>query len=268
MPRPVNQKSGIRTERRSVEGASRPLSHVTRKASKIVLSAVVICGLLAVVVTQSSSVAGFMNRPISKVRIENRWQQTSEEEVAAVLSEFMGAGFFSFDVRGAKQKLEEMSWVEFVSVKRIWPDTLALELKEEIVIAKWGEGSYLNQIGEVITPDKPSRNLMLPELIGPVGSQVEVMRRYQQLNQLLLPEAISLSRLSLSLRGSWELTLNNSVQVAAGKDDVFENITRLVGFLTSQPSININDIASVDLRYNNGFAVKAVDQNMVGVAVR
>lgn len=256
------KKSGIRTERRNVADSRQPLTSVTRKASKIVFGAVALSFLLAIVLTQASSVTGFLNRPISKVRIENRWQQVSEAEVSAVLSEFMGTGFFNFDVRGAKRKLEQMSWVEFVSVKRVWPDTLSLELQEEIAIAKWGSQSYLNQIGEVITPAKPAVNKSLPVLSGPEGAQVEVMQQYQQLNQLLLPEGLSLTSLSLSLRGSWVLTLNDSIQVAAGKADVFENITRLVSYITTQPSINIREIASVDLRYSNGFAVKAIEQNI------
>lgn len=268
MPRSTATKSGIRTERRNVERDAQSLSPMTQKASKIVLVTVLVSGVLAVVFTQFNSVAELVNRPISKVRIENRWQQVSEKEVAEVLAEFMGTGFFSFDVRSVKKKLERMSWVEFVSVKRVWPDTLSLELKEEIAIANWGEDAYLNQLGDVITPNKRAVNLALPELRGPEGSQVEVMQQYQQLNQLLLPEGILLSRLSLSLRGSWELTLNGSIQVAAGKEEVFENITRLVAFITTQPSININEIASVDLRYNNGFAVRAIEQNIAGVAVR
>lgn len=256
------KRSGIRTEKRNMSDSRQPINSVTRKASKIVFAAVTLSFLFAVLFTQFGSVAGFLNRPISKIRIENRWQQVSEAEVSVALAEFMGTGFFNFNVRGAKEKLEQMPWVEFVSVKRVWPDTLSLELQEEIAIAKWGNQSYLNQIGEVITPSKPATNKSLPMLSGPEGSQVEVMRQYQQLNQLLFPEGLSLTSLNLSLRGSWVLTLNDSIRVAAGKSDAFENITRLVSYITRQPSINLREIASVDLRYSNGFAVKAIDKNI------
>jgi cell division septal protein FtsQ len=49
---------------------------------------------------------------------------------------------------------------------------------------------------------------------------------------------------------------------------VFENITRLVTFITNRAEIDMADIASVDLRYGNGFAVKTVEQELSGVAVR
>jgi cell division protein FtsQ len=261
-----NRQSGMRAEKRSFNKSSQPLKPVNRTASRVVLGTILFVVLAVTAVNQYGSVVGFINRPISKVRIENQWQQVSESEVGIALSEFMGTGFFN--VRGAKQKLEQMPWVEFVSVKRIWPDTLSLELQEEVAIARWGKASYLNQTGQVISPMTAAVDRSLPTLRGPDGSQIEVMLQYQKLNQLLSPEGLRLTELDYSKRGSWELTLNNTVRVSAGRQDVFENIARLVTFVTTKPGIDLADIASVDLRYNNGFAVKTIERELSGVAVR
>lgn len=263
-----NRQSGMRAEKRSFNKPSQPLKPVNRTASRFVFGVILFITVTVVGVSQYGSVAGFINRPISKVRIENQWQQVSEKEVGTVLSEFMGTGFFNFDVRSAKQKLEQMPWVEFVSVKRIWPDTLSLELQEEVAIASWGNASYLNQTGQVIRPKIAAVNQSLPSLSGPDGTQIEVMRQYQKLNQLLSPVGLRLTELDYSKRGSWELTVNDTIRVSAGKQDVFENITRLVSFVTTRSEIDLADIASIDLRYSNGFAVKTVEQELSGVAVR
>jgi cell division protein FtsQ len=263
-----NRQSGMRAEKRSFNKSSQPLKPVNRTASRVVLGTILFVVLAVTAVNQYGSVVGFINRPISKVRIENQWQQVSESEVGIALSEFMGTGFLNFNVRGAKQKLEQMPWVEFVSVKRIWPDTLSLELQEEVAIARWGKASYLNQTGQVISPMTAAVDRSLPTLRGPDGSQIEVMLQYQKLNQLLSPEGLRLTELDYSKRGSWELTLNNTVRVSAGRQDVFENIARLVTFVTTKPGIDLADIASVDLRYNNGFAVKTIERELSGVAVR
>lgn len=263
-----NRQSGMRPEKRSFSKSSQPLKPVNRTASRVVFGTLLVLVLGVFMLSQYDSVVGFINRPISKVRIENQWQQVTEAEVSVALSEFMGTGFFNFNVRSAKQKLEQMPWVEFVSVKRVWPDTLSLALQEEIAIAKWGDSSYLNQSGEVFKPLSDRANQSLPILRGPDGLQLEVMRQYQKLNQLLFPEGLRLSELDFSKRGSWELTLNDTIRVSAGKADVFENITRLVSFISARPEINLAEIASVDLRYNNGFAVKTVEQELAGVAVR
>lgn len=268
MPASKARQSGLRAEKRSFSRSTQPLKPVNRKASRVVFGALLLIGCLIVAVTQYDSVMSGINRPISKIRIENQWRQVNEIEVSAALAEFMGTGFFNFNVRSAKEKLEEMPWVEFVSVKRIWPDTLSLALQEEVAIAKWGESSYLNQSGEVINPNKPSVNQSLPVLVGPEGSQVEVMQQYQRLNQLLFPEGLRLTELSYSQRGSWDLVLNEAIRVSTGKSEVFERVTRLVGFLNSRPDIELAEIASVDLRYNNGFAVKTIQQELSGVAAR
>lgn len=263
-----NRRGAIRAEKRSFSKSSQPLKPLNLKASRLVFGTIFFIVLTAISVNQYDSAMGFINTPISKVRMENQWQQVSEDEVGIALLEFMGTGFFNFDVRSAKQKLELMPWVEFVSVKRIWPDTLSIELQEEVAIARWGDSSYLNQTGEVIKPMTAAENQSLPTLNGPDGSQIEVMRQYQKLNQLLSPEGLRLTELDYSKRGSWDLTINDTIHVSAGKVDVFENITRLVTFITTRAEIDMADIASVDLRYRNGFAVKTVEQELSGVAVR
>ena len=86
-------------------------------------AAVLVCVVL-VTVQNRADISGFLNRPVSKVRIENQWQRISEAEDSRVLSPFMGDWFFDFDVVEAKQELELHPWILQASVTRIWPDTL------------------------------------------------------------------------------------------------------------------------------------------------
>ena len=78
----------------------------------------------------------------------------------------MGTSFFAFDVLGAKQSLEEHPWVRRAFAKKVWPDTLVLEIQEEIAIARWGEGQLLNQFGEIFEPPGRRRTAGLPLLVG------------------------------------------------------------------------------------------------------
>ena len=94
---------------------------------------------------QRARLADFVSKPISKVRIENQWQHVSEGDVTAILQRYIGAGFFDFDINGASRDLEALPWVASVDVRRVWPDTLSLHLKEEMPIAKWGSEHLLNQ---------------------------------------------------------------------------------------------------------------------------
>lgn len=258
----------LRAEKRNFSKGSQPLKPVNKKASRIIFGSIASLIVVYSLFAKGADLAAYVNRPVSKIRVENQWQQITEAQVADVLSKFMGIGFFNLDTQGVKEELEALSWVRFASVKRIWPDTIALDVREEKAIARWGDGAYLNQAGEVFRPTTDASNLSLPLLSGPVDSQAEVMQQYLSLSQLLLPEDLRLSELALSPRGNWQLTLNESIRVSAGRVDAFANVSRLVDVLNRHGSINLNEIASIDLRYKNGFAVKNVTYDVVEVAAR
>ena len=93
-----------------------------------------------------------ISRPVSKVRVESAQQFVTEAELTNLISRYLGTSFFAFDVLGAKQSLEEHPWVRRAFAKKVWPDTLVLEIQEEIAIARWGEGQLLNQFGEIFEP--------------------------------------------------------------------------------------------------------------------
>ena len=265
--RAIRTGSGIHSTRRNSISSNQPLKPKTSgRRGLYVLAAVLIC--VALVMGQNrTSITDFLNRPVSKVRIENQWQRISEAEISAVLSPFMGNGFFDFDVVQAKGELELHPWILQASVTRIWPDTLSLHLTEQVAIARWGSEKLLNQYGELFQPARLLELNALPLLTGPEDSQETVMLQYQKLNQILFPAGLRLSGLSLSKRGSWEYLLNEKMQVAAGRDDVFEKTQRFVDFYLLQPFEQTAKFLSIDLRYGNGIAVRDTESDLTGVAI-
>ena len=210
----------------------------------------------------------YINRPITKIHIDNRWQQISESEIRQMIAGYMHVGFFQFDVLGVKEALELHAWVEKVSVKRVWPDSLSLTLTERVAIARWGGGKLLDQHGEIFQPENAAKYTSLPFLAGPLDHQGKVMEQYRQINQLLFPSGLRLSGLTLSPRGSWELTLNDSIQVVVGIEKIPERLQRFVDFYESQPVEDTASISSVDLRYDNGMAIRKRLQEFSEVAIR
>jgi len=265
--RAIRTGSGIHSTRRNSLAGNQPLKpKSSAKGGLFGFGAILVCAAL-IAVQNRASISDFMNRPVSKVRIENQWQRISEAEVSAVLAPFMGNGFFDFNVVAAKNELESHPWVFQASVKRIWPDTLSLHLTEQVAIARWGEEQLLNQYGELFLPDGAQQMNALPMLTGPQDSQETVMEQYQKLNQILFPAGLRLSGLSLSRRGSWEYLLNENMQVAAGREGVFEKTQRFIDFYKSQSLEQSSKILSIDLRYGNGIAVKESGTDFTGVAI-
>ena len=204
---------------------------------------------------QRARLADFFSKPISKVRIENQWQHVSEGDVTAILQRYIGAGFFDFDINEASRDLEALPWVASVDVRRVWPDTLSLHLKEEMPIAKWGSEQLLNQYGELFTPGSTDSFAGLPLLDGPEGSQDSVMQQYKELSQVLSPVGLRLNGLALSHRQSWSLTVN-AMRVEVGRHDVLARVQRFARFYAQQDRAETAQFASIDLRYGNGIAVK------------
>ena len=260
--------SGIHATRRNVFSEKQSLK-TTHSGNRAVILIVTLCISLALLLQQNyQEVSRFLNRPVSKVRIENQWQQLNDAEIKQMLIPFMGIGFFVSDVDGIKQNLEQHPWIFKASVKRIWPDTLSLQLTEQVAIARWGENQLLNQQGEIFNPSNLDNLSTLPILRGPEQSQFEVMQQYQLLNQVFFPVGLRLTGLSLSSRGSWQLTLNDNMQVVVGRSDVIVKVERFVEFYVGQPATQTAQFESIDLRYSNGMAIKTIQQEIAGVAVR
>ena len=247
---------------------SQPLKPKSNKQFGLVVMGLAFLGSLVLLAQNYKQIGQYMNRPITKVRMDNQWQHVSEAEVGSLITNFMGAGFFNFDVAGVKSTLEAHAWVEEASIKRLWPDMLTLQLTEHVAIARWGEGELLNQHGEIFVPVDIGEMNALPILSGPINSQIKVMEQYQLMSQLLYSSGLKLNGLTLSMRGSWELTLNESIQVAVGRIEVVERFQRFINFYEGQLVSQTANISSVDLRYDNGIAIRNSSDELAEVAIR
>ena len=247
---------------------SQPLKPKSNKKFGLSVMVLAFLGGIVLLAQNYEQIGQYINRPITKVRMDNQWQHVSEAEVGSLITNFMGAGFFNFDVAGVQSTLEAQAWVEEASIKRLWPDMLSLQLTEHVAIARWGEGELLNQHGEIFVPADIGTMNALPILFGPINSQIKVMEQYQLMNRLLYSSGLKLNGLTLSMRGSWELTLNESIQVAVGRIEVVERFQRFIDFYEGQSVSQTAKISSVDLRYDNGIAIRNSSDELAEVAIR
>jgi len=253
---------------RRLGGSRQPLKPA-RAGMSAVLGLILIFAVLPLFgILHKDRIAQFVNRPITKVRMESDWHRVLEAEMRKLLADSMGTGFFSFDVSGVQQKLEAHPWVARASVKRVWPDSISLRLEEEIAIALWGETAVLNSRGEIFTPSGLERLNTLPRLSGVAGSQGEVMQKYQKINELLFPSGLRLTALRQSERGSWSLTINRQFEVTVGRERVMERLQRFVALYSTDAAFKNATIESIDLRYDNGLAVNFGDSDSSELAVR
>ena len=133
-----------------VHRGGQPLNTKTAARKRYVLAGLVTITIMLVIQQNGENLAHAISRPVSKVRVESTQQFVTEAELTNLISRYLGTSFFAFDVLGAKQSLEQYPWVRHASAKKVWPDTLVLEIQEEVAIARWGDGQLLNQFGGII----------------------------------------------------------------------------------------------------------------------
>ena len=211
-----------------------------------------------------------IDKPITKIKIENQWVYVNDKEIKSLLKSRMGMGigFFRFDIKGLKHDLEGLPWVDEASISRLWPDSLSLHLKEQVAIAYWNREGLLNSKGEVFRPEYANEVVGAPNLFGPEGSQIRVMEQYQLFSKLLLPSGLRLSGLELSERGSWSLTVNKSMRIVAGRAKLIDRLERFIKLYERDDLSKNFRNSEVDLRYENGIAVKSIETELSELAYR
>ncbi len=203
--------------------------------------------------------------PVKRIQVESKLQQLSQQQLQNVISPLVDSGLLGINVADIKQQLETIAWVDKADVRIIWPDALRINVKEQIPTARWGDGKLLNTRGEIFAPQIMSEQFNnLPYLNGPQGQERKVAQMYLLVREVLESRGIDIASIQLDERRAWSITTADDVAIKLGKSDVDSKITRFLKGYDKKLSEHFAQIAYVDLRYTNGFAVKMKDQAQPG----
>ncbi|HEY1491599.1 MAG TPA: cell division protein FtsQ/DivIB [Steroidobacteraceae bacterium] len=213
----------------------------------------------AVLVACGCGAAGVMwafNQPIETVAVEGRFQRVAPVDVERVVKEHLhGVGLLSVDLKQVSAAIHTLTWVDAVSVQRAWPRGLAVLVIEQTAAARWGERGLLNTRGELFDTDERHVPPELAQLEGPEGKESIVAQRYLATEGRLAQAGLRLTALRLDARGAWEFDLANGVTVRLGRRQVDERFEKFMNTALKLVSQRGEDIAYVDMRYTNGFAI-------------
>lgn len=170
--------------------------------------------------------------------------------------------FFTVDLGAVRESFEQVPWVRRAQVRRVWPNTLRVAIEEHQPLAVWNDGRLVNRQGELFAANvaEAEADGELLEFSGPPGSEAEVTRRWQELREQLSPLQVAPVAVALSSRYAWSARLDNGTELLLGREQglpIGERVARWVALApTVQTRLN-REIALVDLRYPNGFAIRA-----------
>jgi cell division protein FtsQ len=202
------------------------------------------------------SLAVFLDQPIERILISGRFQRVSPGDVErAVKEQVRACGLVSVDLDAVRAAIAALPWVDTASVQRAWPRGLSVTVIEQVAAARWGENGLLNTRGELFASTAAHLPPELARLSGPPGTQALVAARYLAAQGRLVESGMHLTALRLDERGAWELDLADGVTVRLGSRQVDERFERFMATAITLIAQRANDIAYVDMRYSNGFAI-------------
>ncbi len=194
--------------------------------------------------------------PIRYVRFEGDFSNVDPDELCRGILPQVARSYFAVDLQQLERTLADLSWVGSVRVARVWPDTLVVELREQLPAARWGDGSLISDEGEVFRVSSQTQGFdHLPQLSGPRGREAETLALLRALGSQFSPQGLQVTRLTLSERLALTVELSNGLKIAYGNQ---EPVRATEHFLSLLPRLGMQRFAALrtlDLRYPRGFAV-------------
>jgi cell division protein FtsQ len=219
---------------------------------RVGISALALAGICLVAV----GIGAALDQPIKTIAIEGRFQRVAAVDVEqAVREQLRGAGLVTVRLDAVRNAIERLPWVDTASVQRAWPYGLRLFVVEQVAAARWGENGLLNIRGELFASEARHVPTELPRLSGPPGSETQVAARYLAIRGRLIEGGMRLAAVRLDARGAWEFDLDNGVTVRFGRRQLDERFERFFSSALKLVAGRAQDIAYIDMRYSNGFAV-------------
>jgi cell division protein FtsQ len=213
-------------------------------------------GVVIALLAGIAALSMVLDQPIQKVLISGSFQRVSPGDIErAVKDKVRTAGLVSVNLDAVRSAVAALPWVDTVSVQRAWPRGLSVSVVEQVAAARWGESGLLNTRGELFASEATHIPPELARLSGPPGTQSSVAARFLAAQGRLVEAGMHLTALRLDERGAWEMDLADGITVRLGSRQVDERFERFMVTAMKLITPRADDIAYVDMRYSNGFAI-------------
>lgn len=203
----------------------------------------------------TTSAAGFA---IEDVKVSGNLQ-TSEIDVFQLLGLDGATSLIALDVNAARKKLTELPWVEDVDVRKIYPKTIEVRLKERQAFGIWQHGSELSLIeksGSVIAPLRDNKYAGLPLFVGR-DAETGAAGFVDELADW--PDIRNRVRAYVRIAGRrWDLHLDNGIVVKLPEENVPKAL-QLLSRMDMEEKVLSRDVAAVDLRLSDRTTIQLTE---------
>lgn len=207
------------------------------------------------------SVAASTGFAVNEITIEGI-RDTREGDVLDYLAVTPTTSLLGFDIKAARTRVLALPWVKEASVRRVYPDTLLVDIEEHAPFARMLQRGRIHLVtvdGEEITSEIGAAHAALPLVVGE-GAPQEAGAFFAQLadRPFVLAETVALERIA-SRR--WTLHMTDKVQVHLPEEGVDAALGELESLMRRYALLD-RAITAVDMRQAERLVVRLTDAAM------
>lgn len=203
---------------------------------------------------------------IRRIVVQGEMVHNNAVTLRANVAPQLVGNFFTIDLAQVRDAFEQVPWVRSASVRREYPGTLQVRLREQDAAAHWGpEGgsALLNGDGEVFEANASDLEQDdLPRLKGPQGQSPAVLDMFRHLQPVFAPLGLELTELEWTPRGGWRATFDSNAVIELGGGATPELLQRSQKFVQTLNEVvgqyrrRVDALESADLRHADGYALR------------
>ncbi|MFZ5605301.1 MAG: cell division protein FtsQ/DivIB [Pseudomonadota bacterium] len=198
----------------------------------------------------------FERFPIQQVSVMGELHHVDRAALSAALQPYMEDNFFAIELEKVKETMESFTWIDHAEVRKEWPHTLKVELIERVPVANWGKKQFLSAKGEIFFAENVQPNPNLPTFIGMAEQAPLIAEHYVQMQSVLRNAGLSIQTLEMTDRVSSTLLLRNGLSLVVDEKNSLDKLKRFTELYQLFSEEQRQQLLRVDLRYENGLAIK------------
>ena len=199
---------------------------------------------------------------IDQLKIKGKLRHMQPQEIEQLVQEIGIGNFFSIELDQIKAKVESLAWVQNAEVRREWPHSLLIEVREHRPVMRWNQDKWLNSFGQVV--DLPGV-VSVPNAIALRGQDqdaVLMLRQAYSWKKRLAADGLDLRSIELSGSHAWTLGLQQAsngadFELLLGREQTEQRLSRFVYLFETHFQQSDQRLQRVDARYPDGLAIKS-----------
>lgn len=198
---------------------------------------------------------------ISRVSINGQLHHIDARNIADEVGKMLGGqNIVTADLTLLRNSLVQLPWVDKVAVNKRFPDLIEVTIIEHFASARWNQsGLYDAQTRSVFYPNMQDFHESLVTLSAPHDELApELYEHAVQFIALTRNTGYMIEEVKMDEARGYRVRLRGDVWVILGREISSDlPLIRLKRFILAFGSTNLrlSEVAYVDMRYDNGFAV-------------